>query len=66
MKKIIVSTLTAVLFLTVAQAQTMSEKEAKQFLETAWSYLKTSDSNAFADLWEYVSPEGSKKSIRKT
>jgi hypothetical protein len=55
MKKIF-TTVICVLLLTVADAQKISEKEAQQFLEKVWGYLKTSDSLSFVNLW---SPEDS-------
>ncbi|MEO6883587.1 MAG: hypothetical protein ABI199_06155 [Bacteroidia bacterium] len=51
MKKIIATTFVCFLLLTSAQGQTISKKDAKQFLEKAWSYLKTSDSTSFVKLW---------------
>jgi hypothetical protein len=65
MKKIIVTTITAVLFLTVAYGQTMNEKEAKQYLEKAWSYVKASDSISFINLWQLSEVE-SKSSYSKS
>jgi len=55
MKKIISAIICALLF-TAAHAQKISEKEAQQFLEKVWGYLKTSDSVSFVNLW---SPEDS-------
>ena len=40
-----------VLFFISAHAQKINETEAQQFLERVWSYLKTSDSVAFINLW---------------
>ena len=51
MKKIITSTFICFLLLSVAQGHTISKKDAQQFLEKAWSYLKTSDSASFVSLW---------------
>ncbi len=55
MKKIF-TIIICVLLLAVAHAQKISEKEAQQFLEKVWGYLKTSDSVSFVNLW---SPEDS-------
>src|SRR5258708_6086433 len=50
MKKIFTTTI-CLLLLTVAHAQKINEKEAQQFLEKVWGYLKTSDSVSFVNLW---------------
>jgi hypothetical protein len=50
MKKII----TIIIFifpLSASHAQKISEAEAQQYLEKVWSYLKTSDTVAFVNLW---------------
>jgi hypothetical protein len=50
MKKITI-TIIYVLSLAAAHAQKINESEARQYLEKVWSYLKTSDSVAFVNLW---------------
>ena len=50
MKRIFI-TLTVASFLTIAHGQTISKKEAQQFLEKSWNYLKMKDSVSFANLW---------------
>src|SRR5262245_1337412 len=51
MKKIIATTFICVLFLINLQGQTLSEKQARHFLDKAWNYLKTNDTTSFINLW---------------
>jgi len=43
--------LTVISMLTVVHGQTMNKKEAQQFLEKSWTYVKMNDSISFANLW---------------
>lgn len=51
MKKIIITLVISLLLFTIANGQTISNKEARQLLENTWNYLKTSDSISFISLW---------------
>jgi hypothetical protein len=51
MKKAITAILICFFIATVARAHSISKKEARQFLDNAWNYLKTSDSASFLSLW---------------
>ena len=52
MKKIIAITCVCVFAMNIAHGQTMTKKDARQLLEKAWSYLKTSDTASFINLWQ--------------
>jgi hypothetical protein len=52
MKKIITAAFISTLLLTTASAQSISKKEARDFLEKAWRCVITSDSTTFIQLWE--------------
>src|SRR5689334_6296145 len=51
MLKKISTTLICIFLFSISHAQKISESEAKQYLEKAWTYLKTSDSVSFVGLW---------------
>ncbi len=51
MKKMVFTTLIIVLFLPFVQGQNMNNQEARQLLDKAWNYLKTSDSASFCSFW---------------
>lgn len=50
MKKVFLA-LTVASILTVAYGQTMTKKEAQQFLQKSWDYVKMKDSVSFSNLW---------------
>jgi hypothetical protein len=51
MKKIVAATVICILTLASVSAHTLSEKEAKQFLDNAWRFVKANDSTSFMNLW---------------
>ena len=62
MKKIITAIIMCALLYATAHGQTITKKEARDLLEKAWSYLKTSDTAAFISLWM---PDNSSVSYHK-
>ena len=54
MKRIIITLLFSCM-LCYSYGQSIGKKEARQFLENAWNYLKTADTTSFIDLW-HLSP----------
>lgn len=63
MKKIITAIFISILLLTTAHAQSISKKEAHELLEKAYSYLKTSDTTSFINLWQEENTAASKQKI---
>jgi len=51
MKKTIATIFFSVLLFAIAHGQTITKKEARQLLEQALHYLKTSDTASFINLW---------------
>ena len=61
MKKIIISTFLCALTFSGALGQKISKKEAQQFLEKAWGYVKASDSLSFINLYRHKDMKSNKE-----
>ncbi|MBK5285238.1 MAG: hypothetical protein JJE25_07520 [Bacteroidia bacterium] len=51
MKKIIITAIIYILLSPIAHAQAITKKDARHLLEQALTYLKTSDTTSFINLW---------------